>query len=132
MAVEAKRGNIFVRAWRAFDDRTGTSKLIGPMIRHPVPQTGRIGWAYVFGSATLFSFMTLVATGIVLATSYVPATADAYNSLQFISHDTFGRVVRGIHYFAASAMMICIGIHMIRVFLMGSYKFPREVNWRLL
>jgi ubiquinol-cytochrome c reductase cytochrome b subunit len=25
--------------------------------------------------------------------------------------------------------MIGIGAHMIRVFLMGSYKFPREVNW---
>ena len=129
MAADAKRRNILIRAWRAFDDRTGTSKLVGPMIRHPVPETGRIGWAYVFGSATLFSFITLVITGTILATSYVPATADAYNSLQFISHDTFGRVVRGIHYFSASAMMICIGIHMIRVFLMGSYKFPREVNW---
>lgn len=121
--------NIVTRAWRAFDDRTGTTKLFGPILRHPVPQTGKIGWAYVFGSATLISFITLVATGTILATAYVPATADAYNSLQFITHDTFGRIVRGIHYFAASAMMICIGAHMIRVFLMGSYKFPREVNW---
>ncbi len=121
--------NILTRAWRAFDDRTGTSKLVGPIITHPVPQTGKIGWAYVFGSATLISFITLVATGTILATAYVPATGDAYNSLQFISNDTFGRILRGIHYFSASAMMICIGAHMIRVFLMGSYKFPREVNW---
>jgi ubiquinol-cytochrome c reductase cytochrome b subunit len=121
--------NILTRAWRAFDDRTGTAKLFGPILTHPVPQTGRIGWAYVFGSATLISFITLVATGTILATAYVPATGDAYNSLQFISNDTFGRILRGIHYFSASAMMICIGAHMIRVFLMGSYKFPREVNW---
>ncbi|MGI8858027.1 MAG: cytochrome b N-terminal domain-containing protein [Thermomicrobiales bacterium] len=121
--------NILTRAWRAFDDRTGTSKLVGPIITHPVPQTGKIGWAYVFGSATLISFITLVATGTILATAYVPATGDAYSSLQFISNDTFGRILRGIHYFSASAMMICIGAHMIRVFLMGSYKFPREVNW---
>ena len=129
MVMRAKRANILTRAWRAFDDRTGTSKLVGPIITHPVPQTGRIGWAYVFGSATLISFITLVATGTILATAYVPATGDAYNSLQFISNDTFGRILRGIHYFSASAMMICIGAHMIRVFLMGSYKFPREVNW---
>ena len=121
--------NLPKRAWRAFDDRTGTSQLFGPILKHPVPQTGRIGWAYVFGSATLISFITLVATGIVLATAYVPATADAYNSLQFITHDSFGRVVRGIHYFAASSMILMIGLHMMRVFLMGSYKFPREVNW---
>ncbi len=129
MVVDTKRGNLFTRVWRTFDDRTGTSKLFGPMLKHPVPPAGRIGWAYVFGTATLFSFITLVATGIVLATAYIPATSDAYNSLQFITNDSFGHVVRGIHYFAASSMIIMIGLHMIRVFLMGSYKFPREVNW---
>jgi ubiquinol-cytochrome c reductase cytochrome b subunit len=127
--VEAKRGNILVRAWRAFDDRTGTGKLVGGAALHPVPEAGRLGWMYVFGSATLFAFMTLVATGIVLATAYIPATADAYESLQFITHDTFGHVVRGIHYFAASAMIIMIGLHLIQVYLTAAYKFPREVNW---
>src|SRR5439155_10687862 len=65
----------------------------------------------------------------VLATAYIPATADAYDSLQFITHDTFGHVVRGIHYFAASAMIIMIGIHLAQVYLTAAYKFPREVNW---
>ena len=44
MAVEAetKRDNIFIRAWRAFDDRTGTGKLVGGAALHPVPEAGRL------------------------------------------------------------------------------------------
>ncbi len=122
-----------VRAGRWFDDRTGISRLILPFFRHPVPPgttSVRRGWWYVFGVATLAAFVLQVVTGIALATAYVPSAQSAYDSLQFISHAaTFGRVLRGLHYFGASAMVVLIGAHMIRVFLTGSYKFPREVNW---
>ena len=71
-----------------------------------------------------------VVTGIALATAYVTSTAEAYDSLQFITHDApFGHLLRGMHYWGASAMVLLIGIHIVRIFLMGSYKFPREVNW---
>jgi ubiquinol-cytochrome c reductase cytochrome b subunit len=87
-------------------------------------------WRYVLGSATLVAFLLQVATGVALSTVYVPSTGSAYQSLQFITHDApFGRVLRGMHYFGASAMVILIGAHMARVFLTGSYKFPREMNW---
>jgi len=115
-------------AWLWIDDRTGIVELLEPVMRHPVPPN--TGWWYVFGSATLFVFILQVVTGIALASSYVTSTAEVYNSLQFITHEAFmGRILRGMHYFGASAMIVLIGIHMIRVFLMGSFKFPREVNW---
>jgi len=114
--------------WRAFDDRSGLSKILGPVLRHPVPPDSR--WLYVFGSATLFAFLLQVVTGIALALAYIPSTANAYDTLQFITHQApFGRVLRGMHYFGASAMVLMIGIHMARTFLMGAYKFPRELNW---
>lgn len=116
------------RAWRAVDDRLGICNTIVPIMRHPVPP--KTGWWYVFGSATLFAFVLQVVTGIVLSTTYVASAGEAYDSLQFISHDAvWGHVVRGIHYFGASAMVLLVGIHMIRVFLTASYKFPREANW---
>jgi ubiquinol-cytochrome c reductase cytochrome b subunit len=125
--------NILWTIWDWFDDRTGVSKLVKPFLFHPVPrQTAslKIGWMYLFGIATLVSFMVQVTTGVGLATLYVPSTANAYDSLKFITDEaTLGRVLRGMHFWGASAMVLFVGIHMIRVYLTGSFKFPREMNW---
>ncbi len=119
---------IFSGIWHWIDDRTGASAFVKPIAEHPVPPN--TGWWYVFGTATLTAFIVQVLTGIALSTAYVTSTADAYNSLQFITHDAFlGNLLRGMHSWGASAMVVLIGIHMARTFLMGAYKFPREVNW---
>jgi len=118
----------FRKVWEWFDARTDASKVIGPILKHPVPP--RTGWMYVFGSATLFAFLIQVFTGIALATAYVSSAGQAYESLQWITHQAFlGHLLRGMHYFGASAMVLLVGVHMIRTFLTGSYKFPRELNW---
>lgn len=120
--------NPLMRAWRWFDDRSGTTKFLKPIMSHPVPQGA--DWWYVFGSATLFAFITQVVTGIALAAAYVTSASEAYDSLQFITNEAaFGRLLRGIHFWGASAMVLFIGIHMIRVFVTGAFKFPREMNW---
>jgi ubiquinol-cytochrome c reductase cytochrome b subunit len=113
------------------DDRTGLLSSLAAMARHAVPpETGWRAWTYVLGSATLCCFLIQVVTGIVLATAYVPSTEHAYQSLQFITHEAaFGRLVRGLHAYSASAMILFMGLHMIQVFLIAAYKFPRELNW---
>jgi ubiquinol-cytochrome c reductase cytochrome b subunit len=111
-----------------FEDRTGLIEKIKPLMEHPVPKSSK--WAYVFGSATLFSFLLQIGTGVILASLYVPSTDNAFQSLAYIQNAAlFGRFLRGLHYFGASAMFMFIGIHMLRVFLYASYKYPREVNW---
>jgi ubiquinol-cytochrome c reductase cytochrome b subunit len=113
---------------RWWDDRLGFSKLIKPVAEHPVPPN--LNWWYVLGSATLVAFIVQVVTGVALAFSYVPAPNSAYESLQFItSQAVLGSIVRGLHYWGASAMVLLIFAHMAHVFVTGSYKFPREVNW---
>jgi ubiquinol-cytochrome c reductase cytochrome b subunit len=113
-------------AW--IDDRSGLLTAARRALAHPVPP--RTGWWYVFGSATLLAFILQVATGIALSTAYVPSSGQAYDSLKFISEQALlGRFLRGMHYFGASAMVLLIGIHVSRTYLMAAYKFPRELNW---
>jgi ubiquinol-cytochrome c reductase cytochrome b subunit len=113
-------------AW--IDDRSGLVSATRRALEHPVPP--RTGWWYVFGSATLLAFVLQVITGIALATAYVPSSGQAYDSLKFISEQALlGRFLRGMHYFGASAMVLLIGIHVSRTYLMAAYKFPRELNW---
>ena len=116
------------KIWKWFDDRSGITENILPLIKHPVPP--KATWAYVFGSATLFCFILQVVTGIALALLYQPSSEEAYQSLQFITDQAvLGRVLRGIHFYGASGMIILVGIHMMRVYITASYKYPREMSW---
>ena len=114
--------------WYWIDDRTGLSATIGPLAKHLVPP--RAKWAYVFGSGTLFCFVLQVVTGIGLSLLYQPSSEAAYESLQFITDQaTMGRWLRGIHFFGASGMILLVGVHMMRVYITASYKYPREMSW---
>ena len=116
------------KLWQWFDDRTGASAVRRATAEHLVPPN--TGWWYVFGSATLVAFIIQVATGIALATIYVPSTADAYHTLQFIGHagdlrpPTTWAALLG-----TSAMVLFVGIHVTRTFLMAAYKYPGEMSW---
>ena len=116
------------RIWYWIDDRSGFTEIFMPLIKHPVPPGSK--WSYVFGSATLFCLVLQVVTGVGLSLLYQPSSSAAYESLQFITHKAaFGNLLRGIHYFGASGMIIMVSIHMIRVYITAAYKYPREMTW---
>jgi ubiquinol-cytochrome c reductase cytochrome b subunit len=114
-------------------DRLGLSTFHREVLDHEIPpEIGRTrkGWYYVFGQALVFAFLLQVITGTALATKYIPTPAHAWESLHFINRDVaWGAFVRGLHFFGASAMVVLVFVHMSRVFLTGSYKYPRELNW---
>lgn len=118
----------FTRIGAWIEDRSGLVAAVRRVANHRAPRGSR--WGYIWGSATLFALLLQVVTGITLALLYTPSTASAYQSLQHISADgTFSRIVRGMHYFGASAMVVLVLIHLARVYLTAAYKFPRELNW---
>ena len=82
------------------------------------------------GSASLFLFVVQGITGMFLAVYYVPDPQKAYASIQFIMDGVaFGWLIRGIHHWGATLMVIFVFVHMLRTFFMGAYKFPREITW---
>lgn len=114
--------------YRWLDERLGIGMIFRATALHPVPRS--VNWWYVFGSATLTAFIFQVITGVFLAFVYIPSPDHAYQSLNWITHkETFGNIIRGIHYWGASAMVMLIFIHLAAHFLTGSYKYPRELQW---
>jgi quinol-cytochrome oxidoreductase complex cytochrome b subunit len=79
---------------------------------------------------TFFLFLVEVITGILLMFYYRPVTEYAYLDMKYLAFDVpFGLILRNMHRWAAHLMIVTIMLHMLRVFLTGSYKPPREYNW---
>jgi len=121
------------RAAEWLADRAGLDTIRKKILEHPVPPSTadrKKAWMYVLGMGTLAAFLLQVVTGIALTTRYIPSAEYAQGSLEFIDERLRGgALVRGMHFFGASAMLILVILHAGRVFLTGSYKFPREAQW---
>ena len=90
----------------------------------------KVNWLYTLGSASLYVAINQIVTGILLTIYYVPTPDHAYDSVQYITTELpAGWLIRGLHHWGASAMVVLVCLHMLRVILYGSYKFPREVTW---
>lgn len=89
-----------------------------------------VNWLYTLGSATLFVAVLQVVTGILLTLYYVPTPDHAYDSVMYITTQLpAGWLIRGLHHWGASAMVVLTALHLLRVFFYGAYKYPREVTW---
>jgi quinol-cytochrome oxidoreductase complex cytochrome b subunit len=109
------------------DERLGLTTIYNTVFDRAVP---KVNWWYTLGSATLFLFLIQVVTGVFLTAYYVPSPDHAYDSIQYIMNGVaFGWLIRGIHHWGASLMVVFVFIHMLRTFFMAAYKYPREVTW---
>ncbi|NIN12195.1 MAG: DUF4405 domain-containing protein, partial [Gemmatimonadales bacterium] len=78
----------------------------------------------------LFATVNQIVTGILLTIYYVPSPDEAYASVRFISEELpAGWLIRGLHHWGASAMVVLAVLHMLRVIAYGAYKYPREATW---
>jgi ubiquinol-cytochrome c reductase cytochrome b subunit len=112
------------------DDRAGIRKIMQAMLYEPIPGGAR--WRYVWGSTLVVAFMTQVITGVFLWMAYSPSTQTAWESVFYIQHEmTGGWLLRGIHHFMASAMVVLLALHFMQVVWDGAYRAPRELNFVL-
>jgi quinol-cytochrome oxidoreductase complex cytochrome b subunit len=98
------------------------------LLDKPVP--AGINYLTCFGGITFTLFIMQVLTGLLLSLYYTPSDADAYRSIQRLQLEVpLGRLLRSVHYWSANLMVVTIVLHMLRVFVVGAYKNPRELNW---
>lgn len=112
-------------AW--LDERLGIISIWDTIFDRKIP---KVNWWFTLGSASLFLFVMQGLTGIFLSVYYVPTPDHAYDSIQYIMNGVaFGWLIRGMHHWGATLMVIVVFAHMLRTFYYASYKFPRELTW---
>jgi len=90
----------------------------------------QVGWRHALGGITYFLLMVLVGTGVLMAFYYRPSVQEAYPSVQhLVSSVPFGWLMRDLHVWAASLVLILTTLHFARALVEGVYKAPRETNW---
>jgi ubiquinol-cytochrome c reductase cytochrome b subunit len=122
------RSSLRGRLWAWIDERTGADRILRDTLDEPIPGGAR--FAYVFGSALLFIFVSQIVTGICLALYYVPAPMVAHVSVAYITKEVAaGSFLRSLHSYGSSAMVVVLLLHLLQTLLYGSYKGKREFLW---
>ncbi len=123
------RANWWTRVGDWFDERFDVRIPLQAFLKKPVPKHA-IRWYFCLGGITFALFVIQGVTGILLSLYYKPTPEQAYESILFIMNNVrFGWLIRSIHSWSASLMIAFCVAHMLRVFITGSYKNPRELNW---
>ncbi len=125
------------------DERLGLATVAKKNLRKVFPDH----WSFMLGEIALWSFVVVLLTGVFLSLwfrpsmgiveyhgSYAPlreiSMSEAYASTLDISFDVrAGLLMRQMHHWAAMLFVASMLIHMMRVFLTGAYRKPRELNW---
>lgn len=107
--------------------RTGYRALVAALSDR-APQ--HVHWAHALGVTLLVLLVTQLASGLTLMLYYVPTPGLAYDSVRYVIAEVpFGALIRGLHYYGASAIVALAVLHLLRTLWYGAYKAPREGTW---
>lgn len=110
-----------------FDRRVGHRALLRMLRTRGLPE-GPSWW--LTSASCLFALLMIQGlTGLLLMTSYSPSMPSAWACVHFIDQTSAGNFLRGVHHYAAHAMIILFLIHVARVTIAGAYRAPQELVW---
>ncbi len=82
------------------------------------------------GGLAAWMFVIETLTGVLLLFHYLPSMNEAYPSVQAITHVApYGFFIRNLHYWCGQIMVVLVALHMVRVFVTGSFESHRSFNW---
>jgi cytochrome b6 len=85
---------------------------------------------YCLGGITLTCFIVQIATGFAMTFYYRPTVTEAFSSVEYLmAKVNFGWLIRSVHRWSSSMMVLNMILHVCRVYLTGGFKDPRELTW---
>ncbi|MDR2503190.1 MAG: cytochrome b N-terminal domain-containing protein [Deltaproteobacteria bacterium] len=123
------------KIWLFIDRRLNLSPLLREMADHRIPDHANplkkaSAFMYCFGGISFLILLLQLLTGMFLMLYYVPSPDHAYASVSYIKNEVaFGALTQNLHRVGASAAVVMVFLHMLRVYFTKSYKNPRELNW---
>lgn len=117
------------------DERIDITPIWRDIADHEVPEHVNpahhfSAFVYCFGGLTFFVVLIQILSGMFLTMYYVPDIENAWKSVYYLQTEVaHGQIVRGMHHWGASVVIIMLLLHTLRVFFQGAYKKPRELNW---
>ena len=89
-----------------------------------------LAWHRFSGALLLVLLVLLFLSGAFMTFYYSPAPGAAYDSVDYALFSVpFGDVIKGIHYYSWNIFLIVMGLHLVRAFIFGAYKSPRQLLW---
>lgn len=119
------------------DERVDVTPIWRDIADHEVPEHVNPAYhfsafVYCFGGLTFFVVVIQVLSGMFLTMYYVPDIENAWKSVYYLQTEVaHGQIVRGMHHWGASVVIVMLLLHTLRVFFQGAYKKPRELNWMI-
>jgi quinol-cytochrome oxidoreductase complex cytochrome b subunit len=126
--------SVFRHSWPD-SARTRSLATMSNVFLHLHPTTIRraslkVTYTFCLGGLSFFFFLVLTVSGVLLMFYYVPSVTQAYQNIKDLETVVFaGQFLRNMHRWGAHAMVICVFLHMCRVFYTRAYRPPREFNW---
>ncbi len=116
------------KAYNWFEERLEIEALAEDVTSKYVPP--HVNIFYCFGGITLTCFLIQFATGFAMTFYYHPTVTEAFTSVQSLMTEvSFGWLIRSVHRWSASMMVLMMILHTFRVYLTGGFKKPRELTW---
>ncbi|WP_163969848.1 menaquinol-cytochrome c reductase cytochrome b subunit [Oceanobacillus halotolerans] len=117
------------------DERVDVTPIWRDIADHEVPEHVNpahhfSAFVYCFGGLTFFVVVIQILSGMFLTMYYVPDIENAWKSVYYLQTEVaHAQIVRGMHHWGASVVIVMLFLHTLRVFFQGAYKKPRELNW---
>lgn len=135
--IRSLKERVFYSSQPREDERSRLRAVLDSLVLHLHPTrvpAAALRFTYTWGLGGISTILAIMlgVTGVLLMFRYEPTVERAYISIQMLETEVvFGSLIRAIHHWSATLLVIAAFLHLIRVFLTGGFKQGRSTNWLL-